>query len=135
MDAHRNVPALARSRRQIHVVEHRHQDWLAALPVRQLKGDGRTDERAFSLGQLSERQRNEEGLRHIASPAYRGRTLGQRPKGNKPEGTGVGSGQYGAKARSTPRSRCYQRQRHARCERQSHTRTNLRFVTTPRTLP
>jgi hypothetical protein len=61
MDAHRNVPALARSRRQIHVVEHRHQDGLAALPVRQLKGDGRTDERAFSLGQLSERQRNEEG--------------------------------------------------------------------------
>src|SRR6516165_1587943 len=39
--------------------------------------------------------------RHIASPAYRGRTLGQRPKGNKPEGTGVGSGQNGAKARST----------------------------------
>ena len=25
--------------------------WLAALPVRQLKGDGRTDERAFSLDQ------------------------------------------------------------------------------------
>jgi hypothetical protein len=40
--------------------------------------------------------------RLIASPAYRGRTLGQRPKGNKPEGTGVGSGQNGAKARSTP---------------------------------
>ena len=39
--------------------------------------------------------------RHIASPAYRGRTLGHRPKGNKPEGTGVGSGQNGAKARST----------------------------------
>src|SRR5262245_3676496 len=36
------------------------------------------------------------------APLIGGRTLGQRPKGNKPEGTGVGSGQNGAKARSTP---------------------------------